>query len=85
MSWMSTTSRSGNLFDAFFYLIALAIGSIVQRRASTAEFSAWAPICEECVALHICTAWASHFAIMVSSCLPKHDSSEIGQYDLGCE
>jgi len=37
------------------------------------------------VAPHICAAWASHFAIMVSSSLPKHDRSEIGRYDLGCK
>ena len=85
MSWVSTAGRSGNLFDDYFWLIALAIRSIVRRRASTAEFSAWAPICEGCVAPYICAAWASRFAIMVSSSLPKHDRSAIGWYNLDCE
>jgi len=85
MSWVSTAGRSGNLFDAFFWLIALAIRSIVLRRASTAEFSTWPPICEGCVAPQIGAAWASRFTIIVSRSLPKHDRSEIGRYDLGYE
>jgi len=85
MSWVSTASCSGNLFEAFFWLIALAIGLIDRRRASIAEFSACAPICDGCVAPHICAACTSHFAVIDSSSLPKHDRSEIGRYDLGCQ
>ena len=36
------------------------------------------------MALHICAACASRFAVMDFSSFPKHDRSEIGQYDLGC-
>jgi len=82
---VSTDGRSGSLFEAFFSLSASAIGLIDWRRVSIAEFSACAPSCEGCVAPHICTACASRFAVMDSSSLLKHDRSEIGQYDLGCQ
>jgi len=79
MSWVSTAGRSGNLFEAFFWLIALAIGSIDRRRALVAEFSACITMCEGCVARHICAACAtSCFAMIDSSSLLKHDRSEIG-------
>ena len=50
MLWVRTAGRGGVLFAAFFWLIALAIGVIVLSRTLIVEFSAWAPICEGCVA-----------------------------------
>ena len=37
------------------------------------------------MAPYIGAVWASRFAMMASSSLLKHDRSEIGRYDLGCE
>jgi len=79
MSWVRTASRSGVLFAAFFWLIALVIGVIVLSRVSIAEFSAWAPICEGCVAPQVRAAWESRLAMMDSRSFLKHDWREIGR------
>jgi len=78
MSWVRMASRGGVLFAVFSWLIALAIGVIVLSRASIAEFSAWAPICEGCVAPQVREAWESCLAMMDSRSFPKHDWREIG-------
>jgi len=79
MSWVRTAIRSGVLFAVFFWLIALAIGVIVLSRASIAEFSTWAPICEGCVAPQVRAAWESRLATMDSRSFPKHDWIEMGR------
>jgi len=79
MLWVRMGGRGGVLIAAFFWLIALAIGVIVLSRASIAEFSAWAPICERCVAPQVRAAWESHLATMDSRCFLKHDWMEMGR------
>ena len=82
---MRTAGRSGILLAAYFWLIALAIGVIVLSRASTAEFSTWAPICQECVVPQVRAAWESHLVTIDSRSFPKHDWREMGWEDLGSE
>jgi len=79
MSWVRMAGCGGVLFAAFFWLIALAIGVIVLSRALIAEFSAWAPICQGCVAPQGRAAWESSLATIDSRSFPKHHWREMGR------
>jgi len=79
MSWVRTAGRGGVLCAACFWLIALVIGVIVLSRVLIAEFSAWAPICEGCVAPQVKAAWKCRLATMDWSSFPKHDWREMGR------
>jgi len=78
MSCVSTAGHGAPFLEVFFLLMAVAIGVMVQRSASTAEFSGCAPIWEGWVALHLRAVLVSLLATMDSSSFPKQGYSKMG-------